>query len=117
MDETALSDKWDGLVSAHFQDLQRKTRAMVTQDDEVDEVLLAELDWSVSEAKLKELVEGDIAAVLLSFHCMHPSEFLQWLSNLCAQSSVRSVPPRLGFVLWTFLWNTQHQTSRKRPTS
>lgn len=68
MDETALSDKWDALISSHFQDLEREGKVMVTQDDETDEALLAELDWFVSEAKFKELVAGDITVLTVSFH-------------------------------------------------
>lgn len=58
MEDAALVNKWNELVNSHFEDLERDTKKMVTQDDIIDEDLLAELRWSVSEAKFKELIEG-----------------------------------------------------------
>ncbi|CAM9142734.1 unnamed protein product [Ectocarpus sp. 8 AP-2014] len=58
MEDAALVKKWDELVNSHFEDLERDTKKMVTLDDTIDEDLLAELKWSVSEAKFKELIEG-----------------------------------------------------------
>lgn len=59
MREKDLSDKWNQLVSSHFQDLEQKSKAMVSQNDVTDEELFVELDWSVSEARFKELVQGN----------------------------------------------------------
>eukprot|EP00752_Nemacystus_decipiens_P014561 g12968.t1 len=58
MDETALSTMWDQLFSSHFKELERKGQTTATKDGETDAVLLEELEWSPSAAKLKTLVEG-----------------------------------------------------------
>lgn len=78
MDEADLSGKWDELLSSHFEDLKRDGDAMVTKDEVVDKALLEELDWSVSEAKFNELVQGERSTVVLSM--LHPSEVV--LGNL-----------------------------------
>lgn len=86
MDEADLSGKWDDLLSSHFKDLKRDGDAMVTTDEVVDKALLEELDWSVSEAKFNELVQGERSTVVL--RCTATSE-----RSRVGQSTTKS--PRL----------------------
>lgn len=65
MDEKALEDQWNQLVSSHFVDLEGDIKKMVTVNGDTTEKdfvrtdLLEELGWAISRKHFEDLLNGE----------------------------------------------------------
>ncbi len=67
MDEIALEEQWNELVSSRYGALENRIAELLTVNDVVREGLYGDLRWAISRTEFEELVTGDVWWYIL--HC------------------------------------------------